>query len=51
MVLGLFVVIAGYLLDEQLDEKAVQVKVARQQPEFLLHQLRALKADAVSIVS
>ena len=45
-----FVVVAGHLFREQLDEKAVQIKGARQQPEFFFDQLRALKADAVSIV-
>ena len=45
-----FIVVTGHLFREQLDEKAVQIKGARQQPEFLFDKLRALKADAVRII-
>ena len=45
-----FVVVAGHLFSEQLDEEAMQVKGAGQQPKFFLDEFRALKADTVSIV-
>ena len=45
-----FVVIAGYLFSEQLDEEAMQVKGTRQQSEFFFDQLRAFKADTVGII-
>ncbi len=47
---GLLVIVAGHLFGKQFDKKTVQIEGTRQEPKFFLHELRALKADAVSIV-
>jgi hypothetical protein len=36
---GFFVVVAGHLFGKELDEEAVQIERARQQPKFFLYQL------------
>jgi len=42
--LGLWIVVPGHLLPQQCHQKSLQIKVSRQQPEFLQHQFRPLQA-------
>src|SRR6266851_3913778 len=47
---GFGIVIAGYLLFEQADEKCLQIEIFRQQAEFLQHQLSAFQALDVFVL-
>src|SRR5258708_20519014 len=48
--LGVFVVVSGHLLAQQLDQEIVQIEFTRKKAELLHHQFGTLKADAVGVV-